>query len=226
MKKTIFLVAAIVLFLFASAQAAVVWSEPNGSTAYFDWANGQSLNGLFGDPVPVDSSTFVFFPSMFRAESFDRQTDSISDILEFELIAHSGYSFQSISIVEYGDYGILGNGLVKVSGTLSVENLDTEDTVNNDLINDLPERFPADAFGLWQAWAGIDIAEADWTHLRIKLENNLFVVSGSDSASWIEKKVLGNAIAVRIIPEPATIATLGIGTTLTLLKSRKKPYKA
>jgi hypothetical protein len=226
MQKTKFLVAAIVLFVFSAAQAAV-WSNPTGNADFFDWQNGQSLYGLFGDPILVGGNTLVFFPSMFRAESLDRETNSVSDRLEFELIAHSGFSFQNISITEYGSYGISGTGLVQVSGALSVENLDKADTfLNSSLITDLPERPPADPNGQWQAWTHLDIVPADWTHIKITLENNLFAISGSGSSAWIEKNVLGNAIAVQLIPEPATVAMLSIGAMLTLYKSRKRQYKA
>ncbi|MGB8225651.1 MAG: PEP-CTERM sorting domain-containing protein [Sedimentisphaerales bacterium] len=226
MQKTKFLVAVFVLFVFSAAQAAIFWSNPTGNADFFDWQNGQSLYGLFGDPTLVDGNTLEFFPSTFRAESADRQTDSVSDTLEFELFAHPGFSFRNISITEYGDYGISGNGLVQVSGILSVENLDTADTLNSSLITDLPERPPADSNGQWQAWTHLDVVPADWTHIKITLENNLFAISGSGSAAWIEKNVLGNAIAIQIIPEPATVAMLSIGLMLTLCKSRKRQYKA
>lgn len=226
MQKIKFIVAVIVLFVFSAAQAAVFWSEPNGSTDYFDWQNGQSLYGLFGDPILVGGNTLAFSPSIFRAESLDRETNSVSDRLEFELIAHSGFSFQNISITEYGSYGISGSGLVQVSGALSVENLDTTDTLNSSLITDLPERPPADPNGQWQAWTQLDIVPAGWTHIKITLENNLFAISGSGSSAWIEKNVLGNAIAVQLIPEPATVAMLSIGVMFTLYKSRKRQYKA
>ncbi|MGA2915751.1 MAG: PEP-CTERM sorting domain-containing protein [Sedimentisphaerales bacterium] len=221
MLKTRFLAVVSVLFLLSSVQATVLWSEPYGSTDYFDWANGQSLNGLFGDPIPI-GNTFVFFPSLFRAESLDRQENTVSDTLEFELIAHPGYRFQSISIIEYGDYGILGNGLVEASGTLSVENLDTTDTLSNGLETDLPSIFPADAAGEWQAWTNLDVNRPDWTHIRITLENNLFVVSGFSSGAWIEKKVLSNAIAVTLIPEPATAILLSSG--MIFLASKRKRH--
>ncbi|MCX5633775.1 MAG: PEP-CTERM sorting domain-containing protein [Phycisphaerae bacterium] len=225
MQKIKFIVAAIVLFVFSAAQA-VVWSNPTGNADFFDWQNGQSLYGLFGDPILVGGNNLVFFPSMFRAESLDRETNSVSDSLEFELTAHSGFSFQNISITEYGNYGISGSGLVQVSGALSVENLDTADTLSSSLITDLPERPPADPNGQWQAWTYLDIVPAGWTHIKITLENNLFAISGSGSSAWIEKNVLSNAIAVQLIPEPATVAMLSIGVMFTLYKSRKRQYKA
>ena len=49
-----------------SASAATVpWSQPSGSTASFDYSNGQSDNGLFGSPT-VAGTTFIFTPSNFK----------------------------------------------------------------------------------------------------------------------------------------------------------------
>jgi hypothetical protein len=183
---------------------------------------------LFGDPILVGGNTLVFFPSTFRAESLDREVTSVSDRLEFELIAHSGFSIQDISITEYGDYGISGSGLIQVSGTLSTANLDsTTDTLSSSLIADLPARPPADSSGQWQAWTQLDTVPADWTRIKITLENNLLAVSGSGSAAWIEKKVLGNAIAIQIIPEPATVAMLSIGAVFMFgnFRGRKSVIK-
>jgi hypothetical protein len=224
MQKARFLAVILVLFAFSAVQATVLWSNPDGSAKLFDWVNGQSLYGLFGDPILVGGDTLVFFPSMFRAESMG-QTNSVSDRLEFELIAHPGFGFQNISITEFGDYGILGNGLVQASGALSVENMDTTDILNSDLITDLPSMFPDNDSGVWQGWSQLDIGPADWTHIKITLENNLLAVSGNDSAAWIEKKVLGDAIALQIIPEPATVAMLSTGAIFTLCHSSKRHKK-
>jgi hypothetical protein len=228
MQKVSFLAVVSVLFVFSVAQANISWGNPTGNADFFDWQNGQSLYGLFGDPILVDGNTLVFFPSTFKAESLDREVISVSDKLEFELIAHSGFSFQDISITEYGDYGILGNGLVQVSGALSVVNLDsTTDTLNSSLITDLPEMPQAESFGQWQAWTQLNIIPADWTHIKITLENNLLAVSGSGSVAWIEKKVLGNAVAIQIVPEPATVAMLSIGAVFMFgnFRGRKSATK-
>jgi hypothetical protein len=206
----------IVLLTFSATQAAALWSNPSGSTDYFDWQNGQCLYGLFGDPMLVGGNTLVFFPSNFRAESIDGQTGFVSDSLEFELIAHPGFSFQSISITEYGDYGILGDGRVQVSGELSLENLDTDESLNNGLAA-TPAMPVISGQGTWQAWTQLDIDPLDWTRIKITLQNDLLAVSGFGSAAWIEKKVLGQTVAIQIIPEPATIATLSIGAILIFM---------
>ncbi len=223
MTKTRFFALAIVLLAFSSAQANILWSNPTGTAGLFDWQNGQSLNGLFGDPTLIGGNTFAFFPSNFRAESVDGLADSVYDRLEFELTAHSGFSFHNIAITEYGDYGIWDNGQVQVSGGLTITNLDTTDILTATIDSDLLTPVTGDVLP-WQGWTQLNIGQPNWTHIKITFENGLFALSDEGSAAFIEKKVLGNAITLQVIPvpEPATVALLSIGLVFTLSDFRRK----
>ncbi|MDD5010517.1 MAG: PEP-CTERM sorting domain-containing protein [Phycisphaerae bacterium] len=212
---------ALILLAFSSAQANILWSNASGTAGLFDWQNGQSLNGLFGDPTLIGGNTLAFFPSNFRAESLDGITDSVYDRLEFELNANSGFSFQNIAISEYGDYGIFDSGCVQVSGSLTVTNLDTAESLTASLSSDLSAQ-QANDIRPWQAWSGVNIAAADWTHIKITLENCLCAVSDEGSLAFIEKKVLGSAITLQVIPEPATIAILSLGTILAFRNANRR----
>jgi hypothetical protein len=212
---------ALILLAFSSAQANVLWSNASGAAGLFDWQNGQSLNGLFGDPTLIGGNTLAFFPSNFRAESTDGITDSVYDRLEFELIAHSGFSFQNIAISEYGDYGIFDSGLVQVSGSLTVTNLDTMEFLTALLSSDLSSQQTNDILP-WQAWSGVNIGAADWTHIKITLENCLYAMSDEESVAFIEKKVLGSAITLQIVPEPATIVVLSLGLVFTFRNASRR----
>ncbi|MFA5291556.1 MAG: hypothetical protein WC496_00825 [Phycisphaerae bacterium] len=212
-----------------NADGFVFWTDPNGSADNFYWANGGSDFGLFGDPTLVGGDTLLFSPSGFIAKSLDGESNFITDKLVFELIAYSGFRFQSISITEYGDYQISGNGSVNVSGNLSVENLDAAGSLNNDLVA-VPS-MPVtgdnyDVYGLWSASAQVDINQPDWTYIKITLQNDLLAITTENgSIAWIEKKTLGTAIAIRIIPEPATIAILLIGSLAFIPKKKNDNYK-
>ncbi len=221
MNRTKLLVVAIVLCTLSVTQATIFWGNSSGNGNGFDWQNGQSLYGLFGDPDLVNGNTFVFFPENFRAESTNGLPGSVSDKLEFELIAHPGFSFQNILVTEYGDYGILDNGIVDVSGGVTVKNMNTSNSLFSSLTT-TPSMPVTDGIGEWQAGTQFTIGSTNWTHIKITLENNLFAMSQYGSTAFIEKKVLGNAISFQIIPEPATIATLGIGALFTFCNFRKK----
>ncbi len=200
-----------------NAQAFVPWSNPNGSATDFNWANGGSDANLFGSPTLVGGDIFTFSPSDFMAASIYEEGPyvSISDTLEFELIAHSGLSFQSISIAEYCDYEILGNGSVGMSGSLLIQNMDTSETLYS-LLSTNPAMPIIGSYyvkGICDANAEIIIVPTDWTHIKVTLFNYLWAATETEgSVAWIQKKELGTTIAIQMIPEPATICLLALGS--------------
>ncbi len=198
------------------AQALTYWTDKDGAANFFNWENGGSDKGLFGDPILVGGDTFVFFPSNFRAESINGKAASKSDRLEVGLLAHPGYTISAIQITEYGDYGILDQGKVSVSGTMFVTNLNVYD-VRWDNLKSTPPSPILSGQGNWSAKVGV--TDIDWTHLKIVLNDNLMAISCLGSTAFIEKKVVGDAVAIRIIPEPATICLLGLGT-LSLIRRK------
>jgi uncharacterized protein (TIGR03382 family) len=194
------------------ASAFVTWTNTNGSTADFDWVGGGSDNGLFGDPTVI-GNTFVFFPSMFRAESIDGASDQVIDRLEVELIAKGAFNFTDVVISEFGDFGIVGIGSVTVTGGLFVtdlENLNPNFTprVATDSLVSLPGSPITSGTGNWTASAGVDLANWDggpiWTRIKVVLNNVLIATTdGPGSTAFIEKKVGG--ISIEIIPTPGAM---------------------
>lgn len=196
----------------STAQAFVFWSNKDGTASFFDWKNGGSDNGFFGSPVLVNGDTFVFFPQNFRAESFNGVPGSKADRLEVELIAHTNSVFRSIQITELGDYGILTQGQVSVTGGLFATDLDRF-RVRSDSLVSTPGSPITSGQGNWTATAGVDFSAdfPEWTHFRMVLDNNLLAISQPGSQSFIQKKVLGAGVAVTIIPEPAGLLLLAFG---------------
>lgn len=221
MNKSKIFTLALILLAFSTTYANILWSNSSGTASLFDWQNGQSLYGLFGDPVLIGGNTLAFFPSEFRAESIDGLADSVYDKFELELIAHPGFSFQNIIITEYGDYGIFDSGSVQVSGGLTVDNLDTAASLTAATSSDLSTLITGD-IQTWQASSGVNIGSPDWTRIKITFENGLFAMSDSGSAAFIEKKVLGSAITLQVIPEPATVAMLSLGVVFMFGNLRNK----
>jgi len=203
--------------LTSISTATVMWTDPNGSAGLFDWANGGSDTGLFGDPTIV-GNTLTFAPSNFKAEAANGEMVEVWDTLHFDIIVHPGSVITGIIIEELGDYSILGSGMVDVFSTVTVTNLDDPNVIyTNELtVNPL---MPVDiGDGIWTAIGGIDNIEV--THIRVSLENGLLALADYGSIAMIEKKVVGDSIAITIIPEPATIVILGLGGFL--LRKRTK----
>jgi hypothetical protein len=206
-----------------TASAAVVWSTPSGSTPYFDYANGQSDNGLFGSPN-IAGNTFAFFPSSFVAQSSNGSSANVSDRLSFTLYAKPGQTISGIKITEAGDYSILGTGTVNAQGALFVTNLN-QFAFQSDTLHTTPT-FPlgTNSFtsGLWGGYSQVTLPNG-WTKVQVVMNNILQTQAGANSSAEIDKKVVGAEVLVSVIvPEPGTIGLLTIGGAMFLLRRSRK----
>lgn len=209
-----------VLFAVPAAQGFVSWTNPSGSTLYFDWSEGGSDSGLYGSPALIGDSTFLFYPSGFRAQASNGDIDIIGDTLSFVLQMKNPYALTGIRIVEYGDYALLGNGSsVSASGQLQLDNLISGGPALTGAIFTDPAFPITEGSGEWQgqAWlTGLFDNE-----VRISVTNELIAISSAGSSAIIEKKITGSAIAIQVvIPEPATLALLGFGALALLRRKR------
>lgn len=205
----------------STSASPIPWTQDNGSTTYYDYSNGQSTNGLFGDPLVLDGS-FLFFPSNFKAVATNGAATSVSDTLSFDVAVKPNYSVTAISIKELGDYQITGTGTANIGGTLQVTNL-----VNpgNTIVNlattpSMPVTTPGS--GEWSAEATATNLPNGWTLFHVNLSNILHATAGANSAVNIEKKFAQGAIEVSIIvPEPASIGLVATGISAMLLRRRR-----
>lgn len=201
------------------ASAFQFWTNKDGSASFFDWKNGGSDNGLFGDPT-IAGATFTFIPQGWRAESINGVPESVSDRLQVQLTAHPGQSFTGIIIHEAGDYGILTGGSVSANGAaFAVDN--TQFRVASDVMDTIPS-FPvtsvAGTSGEWTGDVFIDLsAGAPWTDLTLVFDNNLLAISNVGSLSFIEKKVIG----ITLVPEPGSLVLVGLGGFALLARRRR-----
>lgn len=228
MKNLVFRFAALVIIIYCiqsfvfinNANAFVAWTIPSGSAVNFDWENGGSDNGLFGNPVIIGENIFAFFPQNFRADSLNGQSAEVSDTLSFDLIAHSNALITGIQISEYGDYGILGSGFVNMYGALQAENLVTSETEYANLIpTPLMPVYSDTGEAVWTADGAVSFNNG-WTHLRVTLSSNLLTISDPGSVTFIQEKIVGDSVAITIIPEPATLIVLAAGILCLKIKNR------
>lgn len=209
------------VFNSGDAQATIYWSNSSGSAADFDWQNGGSDKGLFGDPCLVGGDTFQFSPTNFRAESVDGKSAIVSDRLQFDITAHPGKTIKGIRITEEGDYGILFEGKVSASGAMFVTNLSQFEVLKASFLMDPPMPISTPTPDGLDFWSGeVAVEGFEWTRLRVVMNNNLIAISIPGSVTWIEKKSVGINIEI-IVPEPATIAVLTLGSLALPLFGRK-----
>lgn len=209
------------VMMAATANAWVPWTNGNGSADFFDWENGGSANGLYGDPTLVGGDTLVFFPSMFRAESIDGVPQTTWDTLEVDLIARAGFEFTEIIITEIGDYGITGTGSVDALGNLDVHELSNNQAVSEPLMTS--PGFPLNAgAGQWDGSIDSDLTTLPekWQLIHITLTNTLIAESDVGSTSFIQKDVVGSAVALTFVPTPGTMALLAFGGLVAVRRRR------
>jgi|CXWL01.1.fsa_nt_gi hypothetical protein len=216
--------AAAAMFVSAgSALAFVPWSNPNGVGTNFSWANGGSRDGLFGSPTLISGNTFVFFPSGFRAQSVNGTASHVSDRLEFDLFAAPGFRISGLRISEFGDYGIIGQGgQVSDGGSMFMTNLDTAETVSDNILTTPGSPITTEGFGTWTGEAEIDVSnrQPPWTRIHFVLDNELVAISAPGGIAFIEKKVFGAGIAITIVPTPGSATLLAAGSLLALRRRR------
>ena len=206
-----------------SALAFVPWDQPSGSAANFSWANGGSRDGRFGNPVLVAGNTFVFFPQNFRAQSVGGGSAITGDRLEFDLYANAGFRITGVSISEFGDYGIVGDGgSVADAGGLFLTNLDTAQVASSQIVTSPGSPITTEGFGNWSGSASVDVSNAQpaWTRVHVVVDNDLIAISTAGGVAFIEKKVFGSGVSITIVPTPGSMALVAAGGLMAFRRRR------
>jgi len=216
--------------LGGAVQAAPIpWSNSSGMSSTLMWSNGQSDNGLFGDPVIVDNDPsspgthFIFFPNNFKAVSSNGIAANTSDRLSVTLMVKSADAkFLSFDVKELGDYSILGTGSVSATGALFVTNLNSPFGTASDTLHTNPPMPVTTVTAASGNWEGNESVPGNgWTKVQLVLNNVLQATSGPNSTSQIEKKVVPIDIRI-IVPEPTTAGLLLMTGGMFLARRRTK----
>ena len=190
-----------------------------------------------GAPLPVGDSLW-FFPTVFTATATGASGgDTTASLLSMFVAANPLTTVDQLKIDEFGDVILAGigtpvtNASVSMSGFVTV--LATQSMVGMGTVIPFSGTFtPKSTYSLngdvgTTLWSGsilADIAGAlpngDATLVQLQFNNVLNAFSEDGTSATIQKKVVsGPAIAVTIIPEPATLSLLGVGLLgLVLLK--------
>lgn len=219
MKRVNMLAAGLLAFvqtLSGAAIAAPVTLPGNTVDFTFD----DALFGLFG-AAEVSGDTLYFTPSDFDARSLNGAGFSLSkETLNLKLAVHDGHAFNTIDLIERGDYLLLGGGgLVDVGGQIRVFDVEAPLT---DITASITARAPMTTPGLptqnWTATAFTDVSGLGARGLNVSVENILIAsTSTQTSLAFVEKKFVGLTVGTLVatpVPEADSHAMILAGLVL------------
>jgi len=207
--------------------------------ANFDVIYDDSLLGLFGAPT-LSGNTVFFTPTSFKAESLNGiGIATANSTLNLRIIEKNNKSITAFSLVEAGDYRLLGSGsFVTIGGQTRVFDLlnpailDTKQittTSNLSIVN-----IPSDpTTHNWTSSSLISLSDPKWsdtTSFNYTIENLLTAYTeptgSGPKLAFIEKKFAGSTISlvVTTIPEPDTYAMFLAGLGFMGFISRRKNH--
>lgn len=218
MKKLPVCLACAALLAAPPALADEVVLQGNTLTFIYD----DLLEGLFGVPTVLGDSLY-FTPTVFDASALNGVGyDLVKSTLNIKVMAKSGYDLDSVSLLEAGDYLLLGAGTsVDVGGQLRAFDLATPSVFTTSSIvasslttTGLPTQD-------WTASAAISLDGASWIEgsgINLTIENILLALSTQPATgAFIEKKYVGLSFETTLSPVPEPGHAMLILSGLSLL---------
>lgn len=229
------MMAALSLMTTASALAAPWSSNANGvaPSGHFSWSNGVSSNGHFDNPVVTPDDRFVFSVGGFSANDtvVDANPAFVDELVEWDLQVNPGFQLTGMEVRMSGVYSVRGVGsYVELGGAFNVdENGGLLRNFNGPIVT-TPESFPVlgTSTPVTQAYtsvATIDVSFEvpmvdDSVHISFYNFLEAFRAGNFGHTASINEQFQQFEIEIALIPEPATLALLAMGS-IALLRRRR-----
>lgn len=167
-----------------------------------DFTYDDTLVGLFGKPT-LAGDTLFFTPVDFEAQSLNGTGSGFThDTLNIKVTAHSGYTFDSVDLVENGSYLLLGSSTADVTGQLSVFDTAMPLVSLTDSITPTGLEMSGVPSKSWTADASVDVSAWDASTLNLTAFNAVLAsTSGLGDVAYVGKNFLGLTLVTTPVPE-------------------------
>lgn len=231
--------------------APINYGDFIGSTVVFQSITEDSIT----DPLPLYGAPTVigdqldFGPTAFGSFSTNGGADITDGLLRGSITANDGYSLDSFSFTEFGDYTLLGGGgtaataayigqtffvtITEVDGVALGVNAFTVNA--SSVFTSDGDFFLPDESGIAVPWSGsgsIDLAaaladrKADFPQITgnavtgIEFTSNNTLVTTSESGTVAFIQKKDVQLSIVSIPEPASLSLIGLGASVLLRRRR------
>jgi hypothetical protein len=241
MKLNVMTVSVLVLFVAGGAMAAQSYGDfiaPGTGFVSFKNVEESSVTDptplygapetLYTDTDPTDlvrSSILLFKPDNFASFAENGEADTTAGKLGMDIeTSGEGWFLNQVIVSEFGDFGMTGagNASANIFGMLALVDDETGNVLVEglDVQPDPPYSLPSDTDGLFEATVTVDVSALELTKAEFVFNNVLQTTAAENTASFIQKKLIRTTVTT-IIPEPATMALLGVGGVLALIRRRR-----
>jgi len=189
-----------------------------GDTVDFYYDNAQPGMSAYGPLSAIGNSIFAQSVNL-SADASNGSSVSTNALGSITIVAHSGYSFDSMQVAQFGDYSLNGAGAsINVSGTLSVEDSTNSTTSSSNTLTISGLGINDSQTHEWQATAGFDLSSTMWnsvSSIELSLDTLLSAstVANGEFAFTASKYVGGGMVTIEtsVVPVPAAVWLFGSG---------------